>query len=195
MSVRSREGEGIGHSRVAPVALTGTPGSGKSSVAALLRPRFSVVEVAELAVRAGLGRRQGGSIIVDLPQLQHRFPGLHRAHPHQVYVGHLAHLLPIRDIVVLRCNPVVLAQRLRRLRRGSARDRDANVVSEAIDLVLREALGPGRRVWEVDTTGRSPEEVAREVRLRIRKRGPSVYGRVRWLTDPRVTDYLLDTAP
>lgn len=67
--------------------------------------------------------------------------------------------------------------------------------SEAIDLVLREAIGPGRRVWEVDTTGRSPRQVASEVRRRLRRRGPSSYGHVRWLADPTVTDYLLDAGP
>jgi broad-specificity NMP kinase len=69
------------------------------------------------------------------------------------------------------------------------------VTSEAIDLVLGEAVGPGRRVWEVDTTGRSPRQVAEEVRRRLRRRGPSSFGRVRWLADPTVTDYLLDAGP
>lgn len=164
-------------------------------MAALLRAEFSVIEIGDLAVSAGLGRRRARSVLVDLSELQRRFGRLHRGCPYEVYVGHLAHLLPIRDVVVLRCNPVVLAERLRRARRGSVRDRSDNVVSEAIDLVLREAVGPGRRVWEVDTTGRSPTQVAREVRLRLRRRGRSEYGRLRWLADRRVTDYLLDAAP
>ncbi len=177
------------------MALTGTPGTGKSAVGRVLRKELSVVEVGDLARRLGLGRRTGRGVVVDLANLRRRFPRLHAAHPHQVYVGHLAHLLPISDVVVLRCDPRLLGQRLRRARRGSARDRAANVVAEAIDLVLQEALRPGRRVWEVDTTGRTPAQVAREVGRRIRHGGRSQYGRVRWLTDPRVTDYLLERSP
>ncbi|HTS33994.1 MAG TPA: AAA family ATPase [Thermoplasmata archaeon] len=178
-----------------PLALTGTPGTGKSSVAALLRPWYSVVEVGEFARRAGLGSGVRRAVVVDLARLRQRFRRLQRERPQDVYVGHLAHLLPVRDVVVLRCHPLELDRRLRRARRGRAREREANVGSEAIDLVLREAIGPGRRVWEVDTTGRSPRQVASEVRRRLRRRGPSSYGHVRWLADPTVTDYLLDAGP
>ncbi|MGP8071894.1 MAG: AAA family ATPase [Thermoplasmata archaeon] len=180
--------------RPGPVALTGSPGVGKSAVAAELPPRWSVIEVADLALAAGCGRRQGQGVLVDLNVLQRRFPALERAHPHDVYVGHLAHLLPISDVVVLRCHPVELGRRLARVRRGNPAERTANVVSEAIDLILGEAVTLGRRVWEVDTTGRTPSEVALEVRRRILRRDPSRLGRVDWLADPRVTDYLLDRA-
>ena len=47
---------------------------------------------------------------------------------------------------------------------------------------------------EVDTTGRSVEEVAREVDRLLRQGGPSRHGRVDWLADPRVTAHLLDGA-
>jgi adenylate kinase len=177
------------------IALTGTPGVGKSSVASRLTRSLTVVEVGDLAVTAGLGRRVSGTISVDLRRLQQRFAALRRRDPYDVYVGHLAHLLPIRDVIVLRCQPVELSRRLRHARRGTRSDRDDNVVSEAIDLVLREAVAPGRRVWEIDTTGRTPTEIAEEVARRISRRGPSRFGTVDWLADPQVTDYLLDRTP
>jgi broad-specificity NMP kinase len=155
-------------------------------------PRFSVIEVGELAVRSGCGVRVRGGVEVDLNRLQREFARLHRNRPHDLYVGHLAHLLPIRDAIVLRCHPVELAQRLARARRGSPSERAENAAAEAIDLVLREALRLGRRVWEVDTSGRSPTAVAQEVARRWRRRGPPRFGTVDWLADPSVTDYLLD---
>ena len=178
-----------------PVALTGSPGVGKSTVALRLRPRWSVIEVGDLAVASGCGRRAGRGVEVDLQRLRKKFRALHRVRPYDVYVGHLAHLLPIRDVVVLRCRPVELGDRLTRSRRGSRQDRHDNVVSEAIDLVLREALSPRRRVWEIDTTGRPASIVATEVNRRIARRGPSRVGSIDWLADPEVTDYLLDPAP
>jgi adenylate kinase len=97
----------------------------------------------------------------------------------------------VRDVVVLRCHPVELLARLRTARRGTAADRTENVLAEATDVVLQEALRMRRRVWEVDTTGRSVAEVAREVDRIVRDRRGPRHGDVDWLADPLVTDYLL----
>jgi adenylate kinase len=178
-----------------PIALTGTPGTGKSRVAASLAPSLRSVEVGELARAWGLARPFGGGLEVDLPHLRLAVRSRTNRLPFDLVVGHLSHLLPLRDVVVLRCHPEELARRLRSARRGSAADRQANYVAEALDVVLREAVGPGRRVWEVDTTGRSVPEVARAVARRVRERGRSSYGRTDWLADPTVTAHLLDRAP
>jgi adenylate kinase len=109
-----------------------------------------------------------------------------------VVVGHLAHLLPIRDAIVLRCRPDVLVRRLRSAHRGSAADRRENFLSEALDVVLGEAEGLGRKVWEVDTTGRTVAAVAREVESILAHRPRAARARVDWLPDPRVAAHLLD---
>jgi broad-specificity NMP kinase len=174
------------------VALTGTPGAGKSTVAALLAPRFTVVEVAALALSHGCGRRRGGSVVVDLPRLRRslRRPGA--AAPADVLVGHVAHLLPVREAIVLRCHPRRLLARLGRARRGTPADRFANFVSEATDAVLQEALDAGVPVYEIDTTGRTPRSVAVEVARRLTHPGPPRFGLVDWLRDRAVTAHLLD---
>ena len=107
-------------------------------------------------------------------------------------VGHLAHLLPVHDVIVLRCHPLELERRLRAADRGTPAERHENFVAEATDVVLREALGPRRRVWEIDTTRRPVGSVARAVAERLRRRGPPAFGKVDWLADPRVTAHLLD---
>ncbi len=171
-------------------ALTGTPGTGKSAVARRLASRCSWLEVGDLALTEGAGRRRGATVEVDLPRLRAR---LRASRPRvDLLVGHLAHLLPVRDVVVLRCHPVDLERRLRRARRGSARDRRENAVAEATDVVLMEAVRPGRRVWEIDTTDRTVKDVANEVLRRLRRRGRPQYGSVDWLKDPSVTEHLLD---
>ena len=107
-------------------------------------------------------------------------------------MGHLAHLLPVRGAIVLRCHPRELAGRLRRAHRGNRGQRRANYLSEALDLVLVEALEGRLPVYEVDTTGRSIAEVAEEVDRRLRRRGRCRSGEVDWLADPAVTEELLD---
>jgi adenylate kinase len=175
----------------APVALTGTPGTGKSTVAALLGRDYRVVEVGALALSLGAGRHSRNSVLVDLVRLRAAMRR-RKAEGPEILVGHLAHLLPVRAAIVLRCRPLELDARLRRRRQGTARERDENVVSEATDLVLREALDQGLTVFEVDTTGRKPEAIARELRRWLASRRPSRYGGVDWLGDPAVTEHLLE---
>ena len=176
----------------APVALTGVPGTGKSTTAARLATRFRTLEVAELATDWGFARRAGDGVTVDLEGMRYRFR--HRPPEADLVVGHLAHLLPMRDVIVLRCHPEVLVDRLKRAGRGSEQDRRTNYVAEAVDVVLGEALGPRRRVWEVDTTHRSPDGVARVVSQLWRRRPPQRVGTVNWLADPAVTEHLLEWA-
>ena len=109
-------------------------------------------------------------------------------------VGHLAHLLPVRAAVVLRCDPRLLLRRLSKTRRGSAADRVENFVSEALDLVLAEATAEGLTVYEVDTTDRTIADVTREVDAWLEKGGPARQGLVDWLSQPGVTAHLLDRA-
>jgi len=173
------------------VALTGTPGTGKSTVAARLSSAWRAVEVADLALQLRTGRPSRSGSEVDVRATARAWRA-GQAPPADLVVGHLAHLLPIRDVIVLRCHPRELARRLVRARRGPERERFANLVCEATDAVLVEALSLRRRVWEVDTTGRTLESVAREVARRIRRRGPPSYGRVDWLSDAWVGKHLLD---
>jgi adenylate kinase len=174
-----------------PIALTGTPGTGKTSVAGRLAP-LRAVEVADLARAWGLARGRGRSIEVDLPRLIRAARAPRALAPVDVVVGHLAHLLPLRDIVVLRCHPLELDRRLRRSVGPTAKDRRENVAAEATDVIRWEAVGAGRRVLQIDTTARTVDSVARAVARFELTRRPGARPRVDWLADPRVTDYLLD---
>jgi adenylate kinase len=171
-------------------ALTGTPGTGKSRVGRELSRTRAVLEVADAARLADARQGRTGSWVVDLPKLA-RWLHKHPSPGQLVLVGHLSHLLPVEGAVVLRCHPIELGHRLSRAKRGTRASRAENVAAEAVDYVLIEARSRLRRVSEVDTTGRRPEQVAREV-ARLLDSGPCVAGRpVDWLSDPAVTEYLL----
>lgn len=177
-----------------PVALTGTPGVGKSVVARRLARSWSVVEVAELAGRFGTARRLGRDLEVDLRRLRRACLRPRALDGVDVIVGHLAHLLPVREAIVLRCQPAELDRRLRRRGRGTAEDRAANYVSEAVDLVVAEALERKVPVFELDTTGLSVARVAQAVDHRLGRGGPPRHGVVDWLADRAVTEHLLEAA-
>ena len=105
------------------LALTGTPGVGKSTLARVLPRGFWKVEVGELAIATGTGTPRPGGVDVDLPKLGEWV----RLHPPDrgvtIVVGHLAHLLPIQQVVLVRCHPLEVLRRLRKARRGTPKTR------------------------------------------------------------------------
>ncbi len=150
------------------IAITGTPGCGKTAVARLLRKKCcKVIDLKRFAISngcvAGIDRRRSTKEI-DVPMLnrklkqhigtriENREPRIvvsnrdSRSHESRIpqsaifIEGHLSHLLDFADIVVvLRCAPSVLAGRLRR--KGWRRAKvTENVQAEALGIITFEAI-------------------------------------------------------
>jgi len=143
------------------VAITGTPGTGKSSTAdALARRGYHVIDLDAAAKELGLAEPdESGTVIVDVEALATRLQV-----PTKVAFlkAHYAHRMPVTLIVVLRCHPQELWRRLAARGWPVAKVRE-NVEAEAIDVILQEAVEQGPPVFEVDTTTTTPEAAAKEV--------------------------------
>ncbi len=145
------------------VAVTGTPGPGKTTACSLL----SGVKVIDLRILAEENAQLfsfdsvRGCMEVDPAVLQTLLPEVYNT---VILDGHLSHLLENDVVVVLRCSPKVLAERLSRRGWPSEKIRE-NQEAEAIDLILIEALDDNKEVLEIDTTLLSPREVADAVML------------------------------
>jgi len=145
------------------VAVTGTPGTGKSSATELLEDEFEVVHLNEVVREAGLWTERDedrDSLVVDLEAAAD-----HLGDWEGVVESHLAHYLDAERVVVLRCRPDVLEQRLRERGEPDAKARE-NAESEALDVILSEAVQRHGRdaVYEIDTTEQSLESVADAIR-------------------------------
>ncbi|MEM0503567.1 MAG: adenylate kinase family protein [Archaeoglobaceae archaeon] len=157
------------------IALTGTPGCGKTTVAEELKRRgYRVISVKEFAEMHGCARREGDDVIVDVGKLsRHRFDG--------IIEGHLSHLLKPEIAIVLRCNPLVIKKRL--LQRGWSYEKVMeNVEAELIDLILVEALENCEEVYEIDATNMTAEEVADAIERIIKFREGYEPGKVDWIS-------------
>lgn len=146
------------------IALTGTPGTGKSTVAAILQTRGNkVLSVNELAESMGCMRgtdERRRSIEVDTDCLSRIDLS---AYPSgSIFEGHLAHYLSVDLLIVLRTSPNLLKKRLSERGWGPEKIRE-NMEAEACDVILLEALDLNREVYEVDTTEKSPESAAADV--------------------------------
>jgi adenylate kinase len=148
------------------VALTGTPGVGKSTVAReASRDGWRVVDVKAWAAECGCvtGRDADGTLHIDTDALARHVPKDDGSRA--LYEGHLSHHLPVEQAWVLRLDPDALGRRLRSRGYRPAKVRE-NLEAEALDLILQEALdrvGRTGRVIQRDATSRTPAELYRSL--------------------------------
>jgi len=145
------------------VAVTGTPGTGKSSACEQLAKRgYAIVDLDDVARREGLivGRDEPrGTDEVDADALRERL----RIPAKMAFLkGHYSHLMDVNIAIVLRCRPSVLRTRLEARGWPPEKVRE-NVEAEAIDVITQEAVGRLPFVFEIDTTDATPEQTAQAI--------------------------------
>lgn len=145
------------------VAVTGTPGTGKTSATELLETDLAVIHLNDRIKQEGLTSshdEQRDSAIVDMDAVREFLAGREDV----VFESHLAHRFDADRVVVLRCHPEQLEQRLTERDESEASIAE-NAESEALDIVLSEAVNRyGREnVYEIDTTGRAIRAVAADI--------------------------------
>ena len=150
------------------VVVTGTPGTGKTTAVEHLDldqfdTDFEVIHLNDVIHERNFttGRDEDrDSLVADLDAVAEWLDG----HGDAIVESHLAHEFDADRVVVLRCTPEEIERRLneRGESAGSARE---NAESEALDVVLGHAVQNHgeERVYEIETTDRTPEEVAAEI--------------------------------
>jgi len=158
------------------VALTGTPGTGKTSTAKEIEG-FEIVDLREFALENNIGEKKE-ELEIDVSELRDAFEASTKTDKDLLFEGHFAHYLSADLCIVLRCEPEELRKRLNG--RGYSDDKiEENVEAEKIDLTLQEAVEIQENVLEIDTTGRTAEGVAKELQNRIEEKETG-YGKVDW---------------
>ncbi len=132
--------------------------------AKLIQDGYRVIELGEFAKGHALYDsydRERGTYEVDPERLDRALA--ESLPPGTVFlIGHLSHLVTTDRIIVLRCRPSVLAERLRARGWKEAKVRE-NAEAEACDVILIESVESSDQVFEIDTTQLSPEDVHRAV--------------------------------
>jgi len=150
------------------IGLTGTPGTGKTSVSRFLEEKrhWKVVHLNELIKEKHLYTEideKRDAVIADMELVRKQLEETINGKENEVTIleSHLSHY--IADVViVLRTYPPELEKRLE-TRSYSEEKRRENFEAEALDVILVEAFEWCKKVFEVNTTGKSIEEVEQDI--------------------------------
>ncbi len=157
------------------IAITGTPGTGKTALCQLLGTGYSVLSLKDLAEQyecLGSQDDADGAVPIDIHQLAEKWQ--FQCSETTFIDGHLSHFLDVDAIVVLRCNPLELEKRLQS-RDYSTVKVAANVEWELISGTWSELLEFEISVplLELDTTSISTEDLRTLVVSWIEDKFPS----------------------
>lgn len=144
------------------IAITGTPGTGKTMVAKAVADHQSLeyVSVNRLIEELDVEREHDDERDADaVDPVDLRQTMMDTIDDDTVLDGHLSQLYPADYIIVLRCHPDELQTRL--AQRDWPQDKiDENIGAERLDIVLQQAMADHTSVLEIDTTDRTPAETA-----------------------------------
>lgn len=161
------------------IAVTGTPGTGKTTLSQLYEEEgLEVIHLTEYVKEKGLGEEGEKEFEVNVEEMRASLG----EKDFDVVEGHLAHHVPVDVCVVLRTRPDVLRERLDE-RDYPEQKVEENIQSEILDVVLSEAVENQETVVEVDSTEKDADEVFEEIKRKVEK-GENDYGNFDW------TEYL-----
>jgi len=151
------------------VALTGTPGIGKTSVANILNKKgYEVVDLTKISSEKGfvIGfDEKRDSKIVDIDALNKYVKNNYKNCGTVLVDGHLSHLLKCADkVIVLRCHPDELRKRLSK--KGWKKEKiKENLEAEILDVVLCESVEfhSEKNIFEMNTTDDSIDSVVSQI--------------------------------
>jgi len=142
------------------VAVTGTPGTGKTTATDRLATDLAVIHLNDVIREEGLTSRRDeerDTLVADVDAVTSWLAGREDV----LFESHLAHRFAADRVVVLRAHPEEIESRLEARGEPPATVAE-NAESEALDVILSEAVAEHGEdsVYEVDTTDRSPDAVA-----------------------------------
>ncbi|MFA4957691.1 MAG: adenylate kinase family protein [Candidatus Methanoperedens sp.] len=157
------------------IALTGTPGTGKTTVCEVIKDhsqykkQYNIIDVNKIVLGEKLytGKDEARDTYeADMDKLKERIELEIRKAPRDMDVileGHLSHLLPVDAIIVLRAHPLAIRKRLGKRKNYSFEKIRENANAEALDVILVESVELNKNVFEINTTDKNLLAVVKSV--------------------------------
>ncbi|WP_104838145.1 adenylate kinase family protein [Methanococcus maripaludis] len=173
------------------IAITGTPGVGKSTVSKLLFEKLQLkgkdiacINITEIVSKEGFYLEKDvemDSYVVDFDKLNEYIRSIKTEDI--ILDGHVSHYLNPDYIVVLRANPLLIKNRLES-RKYLPKKVKENVEAELLDVCLIESIEKNdeSKIFEIDCSEKGPENIVNEILMFLDSKNPE-YGNVSWLED------------
>ncbi len=166
------------------ITLSGTPGTGKTQTSKTLvkKLNYRLININKYAKDKNL--ITGKDIyrktqIIDEKKLKKESKNIQ---DNTIIEGHLAHYCKSDITIILRTNPDTLRVRLKK-RHWPKKKIEENIDSEALDIILQEAVADNKNVFEIDTTKSTPQQTATTI-INITKNRESkkqhIPGKINW---------------
>ena len=143
---------------MARFALTGTPGTGKTTISK--HSERKVLHLSDLYPSSSDGKNSAGEWLVNIDILNKKTQNI--LEDYTIIEGHFSHLIDnIDQIIVLRCDPVILKERL--TSRGYSEEKiRENIEAEAMGIIFSEACESikGTDIFQLDTTNLKVDEAS-----------------------------------
>jgi len=157
------------------IGLSGTPGTGKTSVAKYLQKTgYTIVRLNDLAINQGYVDgidKTRNTKLIDIQKLNRFIRKRYSTKDLVFFEGHMAHLLQsIEKVIILRCHPQKLTKRLQKKGWKTKKIKE-NIEAETLDIILCEAveLHQKKNIFEIDTTNNTSQEVASIIHTFVKK--------------------------
>ncbi|WP_011977167.1 adenylate kinase family protein [Methanococcus maripaludis] len=173
------------------IAITGTPGVGKSTVSNLLFEKLksggkdiACINITEVVSKNGLYLEKDiemDSYVVDFDKLNKYIQSV--GTEDLILDGHVSHYLNPDYIIVLRANPLLIKNRLESRNYSSEKVKE-NVEAELLDVCLVESIEKNdeSKIFEIDCSEKDPEKIVNEILMFLDLKNPE-YGNISWLED------------
>lgn len=146
------------------ISLTGTPGTGKTSISRILsKNNIEIINLNEFIFKKFKYEydKSRKTKIIDIPKLNNYFNINLENKILVVIEGHLSHFLHCIDkVILLRCHPKELKKRLLK-RNWNKKKINENIESEILDIILCESIKIHKKknIFEIDTTKKDIKSV------------------------------------
>jgi adenylate kinase len=186
------------------IVITGTPGTGKTTVAKLLSKKiqFPILELSKKSLSKDMVNKfdeKRNTWILDLKKIANRIidQAPYNRDQSVIFESHHAHLVSPKKItqlvIILRCSPEKLEERLRK-RGYSQRKIAENMLSELLDIILIETIEkfPSEIICEIDTTHKKPIEIVHKILSILRGKEGKIFGKIDWIKKLIIQEKICD---